>query len=72
MTIFQGAASNQTQPVSRTYITAAQQINMACGPDYVPETIEYKPTSGSGRAADLRATLSSMVALLIMVVALLR
>lgn len=72
MTIFQAAASNSTQPVSRTYITAAQQINLACGPEYVPESVEYKASSARGRSADSRAALSPILVILLMVLAVLR
>jgi hypothetical protein len=71
MNIFQAAASNTTQLASKTYVTAAQQIDLACGPDFVPETIEYK-TSASPRSVDSRAAFSPFLALLILAIALLR
>jgi hypothetical protein len=68
MNIFQAAASNTTQPISRTYLTAAQQINMACGPDYVRETIEYKNSAGTSIVS--QAMGSSMIGLFIMFITL--
>jgi hypothetical protein len=71
MNIFQAAASNSTQPVSRTYITAAQQIDLACGPDFVPETIEYK-ASASSRSADSRFAFSPLLAGILLAIAFFR
>jgi hypothetical protein len=68
MDIFQAAASNTTQPVSRTYITAAQQIDLACGPDFVPETIAYK-ASASPRSTDSRIAFSPVLAIFLLAVA---
>jgi hypothetical protein len=70
MIIFQAAASNSTQLVSKTYVTAAQQIDLACGPDFVPETIEYK--AASSRSIDSQAAFSPFLALLLMAIAFLR
>jgi hypothetical protein len=72
MNIFQSAASNNTQLVSRTYITAAQQIDMACGPDFVPETIEYKASSSASRLyADSQVSFAPILTLLLMAAAIL-
>ena len=45
MTIFSSAASNATQPVSANYKTAAEQVNMVCGPNFVNQNIMV--TSGA-------------------------
>ena len=46
MAIYRSYASNDTQPLSRTYVSAAQQVNMACGPDWVSNVVE-KASSGA-------------------------
>jgi hypothetical protein len=61
MNIFRAAASNSTQPVSKTYLTAAQQINMACGPEYIIETIDYR--SWSIKTVDSSAVLLPILTL---------
>ncbi|KIW02664.1 uncharacterized protein PV09_06101 [Verruconis gallopava] len=40
MGIFRSYASNSTQPISTTYVSAAQQVNMACGPEWVSDVIQ--------------------------------
>ncbi len=46
MAIFANAATNATQPVSRTYPSAARQIEIGCGPRFVDSSVSV-PTSGS-------------------------
>lgn len=45
MNVFRTYAANKTQPLSTTYVAAAQQINMACGPEYVADTTIHTSTS---------------------------
>jgi hypothetical protein len=40
MAIYRSYASNTTQPVSGTYVSAAQQVNMACGPEWVSDVVQ--------------------------------
>ncbi|KAF2427358.1 hypothetical protein EJ08DRAFT_593014 [Tothia fuscella] len=67
MSIFQSAASNTTQPASRTYMTAAEQVNVACGPDYVRASIDFKASGAGG----LRTNLSPWLAILVVFFAVL-
>jgi hypothetical protein len=39
MAIFGSAATNGTQPVSQNYNEAADQINVACGPNFVNDNV---------------------------------
>ena len=54
MGIFAGAASNRTQPISLTYVDAAEMINLHCGPNYVNQSVP-----GASRGENAAATLSS-------------
>ncbi|ORY08729.1 hypothetical protein BCR34DRAFT_488301 [Clohesyomyces aquaticus] len=38
MAIFSSFAGNQTQPISKTYNAAAQQIDLGCGPTFINKT----------------------------------
>jgi hypothetical protein len=53
MGYFADAAANLTQPVSQTYVAAAQSINQACGADFVAGNVSViagsAPTSGAAR-----------------------
>jgi hypothetical protein len=40
MAVYRSYASNTTQPLHDTYSSAAQQVNMACGPDWVSDVVE--------------------------------
>jgi hypothetical protein len=53
MDIFAGYAAIKAQPLSKTYISTAQQINLGCGPDYVNATVPVATVSNS--AAKQRA-----------------
>ena len=46
MAIFATFASNSSQPLSTDYGTAAQQVDMSCGPRFVESSVQM--TSGSG------------------------
>ena len=50
MGIYAGAASNKTQPLSLSYVDAAQQINQYCGPNFVNGTIPGVGASGSAQS----------------------
>jgi len=39
MGIFQSAASNRKLPIANTYVTAAQQVDTICGPEFVNDTL---------------------------------
>jgi hypothetical protein len=45
MAVFDAAAANRSQPVASTYVAAAQQINVNCGPGFVNASI---PAAASG------------------------
>ena len=47
MNIFAAAARNGTQPVSKTYVGAAQQIDISCGPNWIPESVKVSAASSS-------------------------
>ncbi|KAG0138716.1 hypothetical protein HOY82DRAFT_1995 [Tuber indicum] len=40
MAIFAATAGNSSQPLSTTYVPAAEQINLGCGPNFVNSTVE--------------------------------
>lgn len=63
MAVFNPFAGNSTQPLSKTYVKAAQQINIGCGPTFVNSTVQ--PVSNS--AYNLAAPQSSLPLLLIAV-----
>ncbi|RPB04879.1 hypothetical protein L873DRAFT_1665391 [Choiromyces venosus 120613-1] len=47
MAIFASAAGNSSQPLSGTYVPAAEQINLGCGPNFVNTTVEQSDASAS-------------------------
>jgi hypothetical protein len=50
-------------PISKTYVAAAQLINIGCGPEYVSDTIDYRTTS-SANAFDI--SMAPILTILIM------
>ena len=40
MNIFASTAQNRSQPISQTYVTAAQQVDLSCGPNWVQESVK--------------------------------
>ena len=62
MKVFAGAATNATQPVSPVYVSAAEQINVACGPDFTNSSVVVQ--SGA-RSVQHGAQLGSLAALLL-------
>ncbi|KAF2756354.1 hypothetical protein EJ05DRAFT_501859 [Pseudovirgaria hyperparasitica] len=67
MAVFDVAAANETQPLSKTYVAAAGQINLGCGPSFVNATIAQ--LSGAqpivGGSAPLLALAVTLLALFI-------
>lgn len=47
MNIFADAASNSSQPISGTYSTAAQQIDLSCGPNWVSAAVKTTESAAS-------------------------
>ncbi|KAL9094573.1 MAG: hypothetical protein Q9165_003132 [Trypethelium subeluteriae] len=64
MATFSSAASNATQPVSANYKEAAEQINEACGPNFVNENVMVM--SGAGRAQATAGPWSILLVLVVM------
>ncbi|KAF2110056.1 hypothetical protein BDV96DRAFT_501636 [Lophiotrema nucula] len=62
MAIFSSFGGNATQPISKTYNTAAQQINTYCGPNFV----NGSATPLKGVASTTTASFTSTIALFIM------
>lgn len=48
MEIFNKAAANETQPISKTYVDAARMIDLTCGPTFVNSTIPAPLTNDGG------------------------
>jgi hypothetical protein len=59
MNIFQDAASNRSQPISPTYVDAAQMIGVTCGPTFINTTLPL-PIAESSWAASSRPMVSSI------------
>jgi hypothetical protein len=66
MNIFRASAANSSLPISKTYIAAAQLINIGCGPEYVSDTIDYRPTSS---ATTFTLSMTPIVTVLVMLMA---
>lgn len=50
MSQFAAYATNGTLPISKTYVSAAQQINLVCGPGFVDASVAVTtPTSAAAR-----------------------
>ncbi|KAL9123650.1 MAG: hypothetical protein Q9217_006937 [Psora testacea] len=47
MDVFSATASNKTQPITLTYVNAAQMVNLQCGPNFVNQSIP----GASGKSA---------------------
>jgi hypothetical protein len=63
MAIFSSFAGNNTQPVSKTYNAAAQQIDLACGPTFVNKTAIPLKGAASGTTPSLIPTISLIMVL---------
>ncbi|KAF8471806.1 hypothetical protein BDZ91DRAFT_653315 [Kalaharituber pfeilii] len=47
MDIFREYAGNKSLPLSETYVPAANQMNIACGPEYVNTSVQYVVTGAA-------------------------
>lgn len=50
MALYKAATADRSQPIARTYQTAAEQVNTICGPGFVNESLaaEVVPSGGAG------------------------
>jgi hypothetical protein len=69
MAVFQAATANRKQFIANNYQSAAQQINLMCGPGFVEEQLAAEITSGAlksygGGSPFLMLAISSALALL--------
>lgn len=69
MGAFSGFAGDQSLPLSRTYVDAARQINLGCGPSFVEENVASPQTNvgvhpSSGLATGLAVLFTLAAALL--------
>jgi hypothetical protein len=48
MNVFQAATANRKQYLANTYVSAASQINLICGPNFVNETLAVEIASSAG------------------------
>lgn len=65
MDIFAGYAAIKAQPLSKTYISTAQQINLGCGPDYVNATVPVATVSNSAVKQGAISDASALVAFVV-------
>jgi hypothetical protein len=68
MNIFRTAATNGSQPVSQTYVTAAETINMQCGPNFSNTSVTI--TTGAAVASQPLGALTPLITLFALVGAL--
>jgi len=61
MAIFSSFADNSTQPISKTYNSAAQQIDVGCGPTFVNKTAVPLKGAASGTSAALLPSLTLLM-----------
>ncbi|CUS09248.1 unnamed protein product [Tuber aestivum] len=66
MAIFASTAGNSTQPLSTTYVSAAEQINIGCGPNFVNSTVE--PMSDAPASSPRPAVVAATAVLCILLV----
>jgi hypothetical protein len=70
MAVFDAAAANRSQPVASTYVAAAQQINVNCGPGFVNGSLPAAVSFGtpaflpSSSLLGLMAVLACLLAVL--------
>jgi hypothetical protein len=65
MAIFANFANNSTQPLSKTYTSAAQQLSISCGSKFV--NVTAAPLKGAA-ASSSSASLTPTLALILMFV----
>ncbi|KKZ62215.1 hypothetical protein EMCG_03353 [[Emmonsia] crescens] len=56
MQSFSRAAMADNQPISRTYLPAAQQINIVCGPSFVEAAVKLGSENGASATARLKGS----------------
>jgi hypothetical protein len=66
MAVYSAAAANRSQPVASTYVAAAQQINVYCGPNFVNASIPAPVGAAGGRASMNPIVSASALALCVM------
>lgn len=64
MEVFAESALIKGQPLAETYIPAAQQINMGCGPGFVNATVKVGSVSSGGSLTRVPSVITLGVALL--------
>lgn len=72
MAIFVPFAANKTQPLSKTYIGTAEQINLGCGPGFVNATVPVAVQNAAtrqGAVTDTSALTAFVVGLVVAVTA---
>jgi hypothetical protein len=63
MAIFSSFAGNTTQPISRTYSDAAQQMEIGCGPTFVNQSATPLKAAASGPAVPFTGTMYLLITL---------
>ncbi|KAM7192682.1 hypothetical protein V8F20_008745 [Naviculisporaceae sp. PSN 640] len=48
MSVFHSATADRKQQIANTYVSAAEQVNTICGPDFVKEELAVEASSSSG------------------------
>ncbi|PUU73368.1 hypothetical protein B9Z19DRAFT_1004777 [Tuber borchii] len=61
MAILAGTAGNSSELLSTTYVSAAEQINLGCGPNFVNSTVEHM---NDGSASSPRLTIVAATAIM--------
>ena len=61
MSIFSSFAGNTTQPISRTYSNAAQQLEINCGPTFVNQSATPLKAAASGPVVPLTGTMYILI-----------
>jgi hypothetical protein len=65
MAIFSSFAGNSTQPLSKTYNGAAQQVSIACGTGFVNQTATPLKGAASATAVSYTPTITLLTMLLL-------
>ncbi|KAF2476234.1 uncharacterized protein BDR25DRAFT_210514 [Lindgomyces ingoldianus] len=64
MAIFSNFAGNSTQPISKTYNAAAQQIDLSCGPTFINKTAVPLKGAASATAPTFAPTITLFIMIL--------
>ncbi len=67
MAIFNEAASNKTQPIYGDYASAAQLIDLGCGPGFVNATVPQGKGTSMTSSGTPKPSISPVMALLAMI-----